>query len=175
MVSKGKRAITLQMDVPRSLKWTFKAIDDFEQLAKEELVKQELIKKDSPVEAEAVISNFLGNKTILKLALTCAVGDDNLDANSAIQGVFDNDGSLQDLVRALQESFFLASSPSRAASLKKSWQVLDELQEIQTEKAILEARKEMETAKDLIKTLGGKKSRGSASSNLESSLPTSGT
>jgi cell fate (sporulation/competence/biofilm development) regulator YmcA (YheA/YmcA/DUF963 family) len=180
MAHKGQRSITLQMDVPRSLKWTFSAIDRFEQLAKEELISQKIIKEEAQVQAESVINNFLGNTAILKLAFACALVDSKPDdpdlemAAKAIDGLLENSGSLQDVIRAIQESFFLVVRPLQAAFLKKSWIASDELDEVKREEALLKAKDEMKKAKENIKTLGGKKSKESASSNLASTQEISG-
>ena len=162
---KGRRAITLQMDKARSLKWSFAAIDSFEQLARDELIRLKLIKDTDPVLGEAVIQNFLNQKGLLRIALNCALEDKDVDLDTALNAYMEQGGNLKDLIRALQESYFLAADPSFAASLQKRWQALDGLADLELEKALLESNQKMKDAKQMIKDLSGPQSKGSDSSS----------
>jgi hypothetical protein len=66
----GKRGVVVQMDVPRTFRWTIAATEEFEDLVGPELVKHRVIKHDEPFTVRGVLSGVgLEKPSILRLAV----------------------------------------------------------------------------------------------------------
>lgn len=125
--------ITLDMDQSRELNWTFTAIKEFEKRSRELLkrldVKNERglqIANNGSIHAGFVLGNFGRLSDVMEAALGAAAGLSVLEgkggtpseAAKAIDAYLEKGGSLDDMQRALFESYQRSNDPSSIAEWK---------------------------------------------------------
>ncbi|HPM26375.1 MAG TPA: hypothetical protein PLD96_03480 [Methanothrix sp.] len=141
--------ITLEMDQTRELKWTFSAIKEFEKRSRELLkrldVKNERglqIANNGSIHAGYVLGNFGRLSDVMEAALGAAAGLGVLEGKNgtpseaarAIDAYLEKGGSLDDLQRALFESYQHSNDPSSIAEWKAAIMREEEIRKINQEK-----------------------------------------
>jgi hypothetical protein len=108
------------------LKWGFLATEEFEAEARKYLKGEKAILERALPGASDIVSKFATDSRIIMMALEAATGKDRAE----IAEVIDREGiSREKLFKCLFEALMQAEDPSRAAYLKKKWQLSDELLE----------------------------------------------
>ena len=142
--------ITLEMDQTREFRWTFQAIKEFEKRSRELLkrldVKNERglqIANNGSIHAGFVLGNFGRLSDVMEAALGAAAGLSTMEGKNgapseaamAIDAYLERGGSLDDLQRALFESYQQSNDPSSIAEWKAAIQREEEIRRINQEKA----------------------------------------
>ena len=127
--------ISLVMDQERELRWTFSAIKTFEKRSREILTRLDVkterglpISKSGYIHAGYVLGNFGRLSDIMEAALGAAAGLKVLEgkdgapseAAQAMDAYLLKGGSLDDLQRALFESYQQSNDPSSIATWKEA-------------------------------------------------------
>ena len=141
--------IVLEMDQSRELRWTFSAIKSFEKRSREILkrldVKSERglpIANNGSIHAGYVLGNFGRLSDVMEAALGAAAGLGLLEGKNgipseaarAIDAYLEKGGSLDDLQRALFESYQQSNDPSSIAEWKAAIMREEEIRKINQER-----------------------------------------
>ena len=141
--------ISLVMDQERELRWTFSAIKTFEKRSREILTRLDVkterglpISKSGYIHAGYVLGNFGRLSDIMEAALGAAAGLKVLEgkdgapseAAQAMDAYLLKGGSLDDLQRALFESYQQSNDPSSIATWKEAVAREEEIRKINQEK-----------------------------------------
>ena len=141
--------ITLAMDQERELRWTFSAIKNFEKRAREILKRLDVkterglsITNGGSIHAGFVLGNFGRLSDIMEAAIGATTGLDVLEdknggpsqAAVAIDAYLEKGGSLDDLQRALFESYQQSNDPSSIATWKEAVAREEEIRKVNQEK-----------------------------------------
>ena len=142
--------ITLAMDQERELRWTFSAIKNFEKIAREIFKRLDVkterglsITNGGSIHAGFVLGNFGRLSDVVEAAVGAAAGLDVLEGKNggpseaarAIDAYLEKGGSLDDLQRALFESYQQSNDPSSIAEWKAAIAREEEIRRINQEKA----------------------------------------
>jgi len=141
--------ITLVMDQERELRWTFSAIKNFEKKAREILKRLDVkterglsIATNGSIHAGYVLGNFGRLSDVVEAAVGAAAGLDVLEGKNggpseaarAIDAYLEKGGSLEDLQRALFESYQQSNDPSSIATWKEAVAREEEIRKVNQEK-----------------------------------------
>lgn len=144
----GKSFITLDMDETRELRWDFRALQKFENRAKDILKRHEIFRPGVPIFAGFILSNYIKVADILEAAVAAACGIDGLgkkeepsEAALAIQGYLDRGGNLETLQREVYHSYLVVNDPSSISEWRANLVREEEAKRINTEK--IEAKLEI--------------------------------
>lgn len=137
-----------------TMRFTEINLEEFEREAYQELVKIGRIPEGSLIDCDGIMTNFIKNRSIMRLALYYSLKHECPDLvpimakteeerwqqiNDLIASARDAGIENTKLIRLLLEAYLLATNPSTVASTKASWSILD--QQAKTEQELQNARR----------------------------------
>ena len=139
----GRSFIELEMDELRVLRWDFRAMQKFENRARDLLRRNDLLPQGMPVTTGAVLAGFLKMSDILEAAVGAACNLSSIskkegecsEAANAIQAYLDKGGSLEQLQESLYESYLVVNDPFSISVWKENLARLREMDAARTAKA----------------------------------------
>lgn len=148
---KGLHGVTF---LGHTLRFTEINLEEFEREAYRELVRIGRIPEGSLIDCDGIMTNFIKNRSILRLALYYSLKNECPDLvpitakteeerwqqiNDLIASARDAGIENTQLIRLLLEAYMLATNPSTVASTKASWSILD--QQAKAEQELQNARR----------------------------------
>jgi len=142
-IDAGKSFVVLDMDTERILRWDFKAMQKFEQRAKEILKRHDAWQPGKPLNTGYILANYGRLADIMEAALGAACGISAMDGKKgepseaavAIQAYLDRGGNLEMLQRELYRSYLVVNDPSMIGDFEVRLKREKEARRIAIEKA----------------------------------------